>query len=31
LESLVVDCYENPSVTFSIFVYYHFLDPYRSR
>jgi hypothetical protein len=31
LESLVVDCYDNPSVAFSIFVFYRYLEPYRSR
>jgi len=31
LETLVVDCYDNASVAFSIFVFYRYLEPYRSR
>lgn len=31
LETLVADCYDNPSVSFTIFVFYRYLEPYRSR
>lgn len=31
IESLVLDSYDNPSVNFCIFIFYRFLEPYRSR
>lgn len=31
IESLIVDCAENPSVVFSMYTFYRYLEPFRSR